>query len=99
MYDANRGPRRSNDWPWRKKWRPSETLAGGIAHDFNNILMPIIGYTDMLTMHMDPSEFKKIGYLKQITVAAGLGQRNWSGQILAFSRQANNDPFALHIGL
>jgi len=96
MYDANRTSTLKR-LALAQKMEAIGTLAGGIAHDFNNILMPIIGYTDMLTMHMDPSEFKKIGYLKQITVAAGRA-KELVGQILAFSRQANNDPFALHIG-
>ena len=32
-----------------KKMETIGTLAGGIAHDFKNILMPIIGYANMIT--------------------------------------------------
>ena len=28
------------------------TLAGGIAHDFNNVLTPIMGYSEIIRLHM-----------------------------------------------
>ena len=30
-------------------------LAGGVAHDFNNLLTAIIGYTDLISEHLEES--------------------------------------------
>ena len=37
-----------------QKMKALGTLAGGIAHDFNNILVPIIGYTELVKMELAP---------------------------------------------
>lgn len=63
------------------------TLAGGIAHDFNNILSGIIGYAELLEMDANEAGLKKI---KQILHAAERA-RNLIKQILAFSRQVEQD--------
>ncbi len=65
------------------------TLAGGIAHDFNNILMAIIGFTELAlsgaekgtTLHEDLTEI----------LVAGNRAKDLVGQILAFSRQSDQD--------
>lgn len=60
-------------------------LAGGIAHDFNNMLMVILGFTDVLSMHKgaDAGQRRYLGEIRKATMrAAGLTQ-----QLLAFSRK------------
>jgi signal transduction histidine kinase/ActR/RegA family two-component response regulator len=60
-------------------------LAGGIAHDFNNMLMVILGFTDVLSMHnsADAGHSRYLGEIRKATLrAAGLTQ-----QLLAFSRK------------
>ncbi len=96
MFDENRTATQ-RQLAMAQKMEAIGTLAGGIAHDFNNILTPIMGYAKLLTREMDPREEKKIGYLKQITVASERA-KELVGQILAFSRQTNHEPFPLSIG-
>ncbi len=60
-------------------------LAGGIAHDFNNLLSPILGYTDMLMMGLDPAD-PRHRKLEQILKAAERS-RDLIRQLLAFSRK------------
>jgi signal transduction histidine kinase/ActR/RegA family two-component response regulator len=65
------------------------TLAGGIAHDFNNALVPIIVNTQMALMAIpDGSSLQPLleGVLK-----AGGHAKNLVSQILAFSRQADQE--------
>lgn len=61
------------------------TLAGGIAHDFNNILMPILGFCELLMKKFDP-EKEGHGYLATIF---GSAQRatDLVSQILLYSRR------------
>ncbi len=60
-------------------------LSGGIAHDFNNMLLPIIGYSDMILGRLDPDD-PSVTELQEIhraaTQAAALTR-----QLLAFSRK------------
>lgn len=60
-------------------------LAGGIAHDFNNMLMPIIGYSEMMLMklHGDDPLRKPIEIIKKGAERAAALTK----QILAFSRK------------
>lgn len=60
-------------------------LSGGIAHDFNNMLLPIIGYSDMILGRLDPSDpsVVELGEIhRAATQAASLTR-----QLLAFSRK------------
>lgn len=60
-------------------------LSGGIAHDFNNMLLPIIGYSDMILLRMaenDPS----VAELREIKRAAERASA-LTRQLLAFSRK------------
>ncbi len=64
------------------------TLAGGIAHDFNNVLTPIMGYSEIIRLHMrqeGDSRKEIIGYLDGILKAARRARRLVE-QILTFSR-------------
>ena len=73
------------------------TLAGGIAHDFNNILVPILGYSEMLLNDApDDSDLKRD--LSQIFNGAKRA-RDLVKQILAFSRQREYDltPIKVHL--
>lgn len=65
------------------------TLAGGIAHDFNNILMPIVGYVDlMIPMTDDRPELKS--HLERVAKGAQRAA-DLVRQILTFSRQLEGE--------
>jgi len=64
------------------------TLAGGIAHDFNNVLTPIMGYSEIIRLHMRQGGDHKdeiITYIEGILKAAKRARRLVE-QILTFSR-------------
>jgi two-component system cell cycle sensor histidine kinase/response regulator CckA len=66
------------------------TLAGGIAHDFNNILTPIMGYSEIMKLHMTReggSRKEIVGYIDGILKAARRARRLVE-QILTFSRSS-----------
>jgi PAS domain S-box-containing protein len=71
-------------------------LAGGIAHDFNNILSAIIGYTE-LAMFNEGAEHCR-AELKQALLAANRA-RDLIKQILAFSRQTDEERMPIRVGL
>ncbi|MBT8372281.1 MAG: response regulator, partial [Deltaproteobacteria bacterium] len=71
------------------------TLAGGIAHDFNNILAAAIGYTEMaLNDNANNSALKS--NLQEV-LKAGHRAKNLVRQILAFSRQADQEVKPLQV--
>jgi len=70
------------------------TLAGGIAHDFNNILMPIIGYAELMLHY--PDDLRTEGNLLQIIKGAERAG-DLIKQILLFSRQVQQEPKPLEI--
>ena len=61
------------------------TLAGGIAHDFNNILLPILGYADMVLETL-PQNSEAWSH-QQAVITAGCRAKDLVQQILAFARQ------------
>ncbi len=64
------------------------TLAGGIAHDFNNVLTPIMGYSEIIRLHMSQNGERNeeiVGYIEGILKAAKRARRLVE-QILTFSR-------------
>lgn len=65
-------------------------LTGGIAHDFNNLLGVIIGYSDILEVHLDPNT----KFYKHALEIRKAGQRaaSLTRQLLAFSRQQVLEP-------
>ncbi len=69
------------------------TLAGGIAHDFNNILGAVLGYAEMARDDC-PTDSLVAQDLDQI-IKAGLRAKDLVKQILAFSRQAENEKIPL----
>ncbi len=71
-------------------------LAGGIAHDFNNILSTMIGYTEVATD--DVLKGSRPWQNLQEVLAAGKRASDMVKQILAFSRQAEQErkPIPLH---
>jgi len=60
-------------------------LAGGIAHDFNNLITAIIGFSDIASAQILPTNPLQ-EYLKEVT-AAGERAADLTRQLLAFSRQ------------
>jgi PAS domain S-box-containing protein len=72
------------------------TLAGGIAHDFNNILSPILGYAEM-ALDAEPGASQLRRDMEQI-MAAGRRAKDLVQQILAFSRQTEQQRRPLRVG-
>jgi len=60
-------------------------LAGGVAHDLNNLLVPILGYGELLMEDFDPEDARRES-VKQI-VSAGYKARDLVRQLLAFGRK------------
>jgi PAS domain S-box-containing protein len=73
------------------------TLAGGIAHDFNNILGAIMGYTEVALM--DAREEDPIRSSLEQVRKATFRARDLIKQILAFSRQAEQEMKSFQLGL
>jgi signal transduction histidine kinase len=62
-------------------------LAGGVAHDLNNLLVPILGYGEILLNDFGPGDNRR-ARLEQILQAV-LRARDLVRQLLAFSRKQN----------
>jgi PAS domain S-box-containing protein len=60
-------------------------LAGGISHDFNNLLTPILGYAELLRLHLAP-ESRELEMIDQIYQAADRAKA-LTQQLLSFSRK------------
>jgi two-component system, cell cycle sensor histidine kinase and response regulator CckA len=60
-------------------------LAGGIAHDFNNMLMPVLGYAEILWDDL-PEGHPHRNAVRQI-IAAAQRARDLTRQLLAFARK------------
>jgi len=71
------------------------TLAGGIAHDFNNILTSIIGYAELSMVDTKKGSLLE-RYLKEVLIA-GDRATDLVKQILAFSRQADQEEKPVHV--
>jgi PAS domain S-box-containing protein len=72
------------------------TLAGGIAHDFNNILAAILGYAE-LSMGSQSLDERLRNNLEQV-IKAGKRARDLVQQILAFSRQSEQERKPVQLG-
>lgn len=72
-----------------QKMQALGTLAGGIAHDFNNMIYAILGFARLAMKQAEPGS-KLASYLEQIQ-SAGLRSSQLVRQILAFSRQADQE--------
>jgi PAS domain S-box-containing protein len=64
-------------------------LAGGVAHDFNNILVPIVGFAEMLKEDIEKSSPSQ-EFVDEILRAA-MRSKDLVNQILAFSRQSEHE--------
>jgi signal transduction histidine kinase/ActR/RegA family two-component response regulator len=71
------------------------SLASGIAHDFNNILLPIIGYAELLMEDLS-KESGQHDMLKRI-LASAVRASDLVKQILTFSRQTEQELHPLKI--
>ena len=65
------------------------TMSGGIAHDFNNILAAIIGFTELVTGHVDHGS-RDAHALERVMEAAIRG-RELVRQMLTFSRKSEHE--------
>ncbi|MCU0572469.1 MAG: response regulator [Syntrophobacteraceae bacterium] len=72
------------------------TLAGGIAHDFNNILGAMIGYAELALMGSPDNP--RLRDNLQMVLTAGERARDLVRQILAFSRQSEEERKPIQIG-
>lgn len=81
--------RLENELSQAKKMETIGTLAGGIAHDFKNILMPIIGYTNIVME--DLKEKGALGSIKDLqkVLTAANRANELVKQILTFSHKAD----------
>lgn len=70
-------------------------LAGGVAHDFNNLLTAIIGYCELATLKLDPSD-PVVDDLFQVHRAAERAA-GLTGQLLAFARKQIVSPQLLNL--
>jgi len=79
-----------------KKIEAIGQLAGGVAHDFNNMLSPIIGYTEILMMDLEPAEpaYRYIGEIKK----AAERSRDLVQKLLAFSRKQTLNLQVVNLG-
>jgi len=73
------------------------TLAGGIAHEFNNILGIILGCTAVAVEEVSKGSIADIN-LKKILKASNRA-KGLIGQILAFSRQKEQEKRPVHVSL
>jgi PAS domain S-box-containing protein len=80
----------------RQRMEALGTLAGGVAHDFNNILMPILINAELALEEkgLSPDSSRK---LEMVLEAAQRG-RELVRQIIAFSRQKDQEKKAIEIG-
>lgn len=60
-------------------------LAGGVAHDLNNLLLPILGYTELILLEMSPGD-PRHEELAEVRHAAERA-RDLTRQLLAFGRK------------
>jgi signal transduction histidine kinase len=60
-------------------------LAGGIAHDFNNMMTAVIGFSDLVLLHLDDAHPVR-HHVEQIK-RAGQRASAMTNQLLAFSRK------------
>jgi PAS domain S-box-containing protein len=78
-----------------QKMEAMGALAGGIAHDFNNILSPILGLSEMAMEELPPGDPVREN-IRGIFRAGERG-RDLVKQILAFSRQSDQETAPLRI--
>ncbi|MFP4378931.1 MAG: ATP-binding protein [Candidatus Sumerlaeia bacterium] len=71
------------------------TLAGGIAHDFNNILSAVLGYADLAFQDTKGNTDARSSISE--VLKAGRRARDLVGQILAFSRQTEQEKRPLRL--
>ncbi len=81
---------RDNELRQAQRMEAVGRLSGGIAHDFNNLLGVIIGYTDILEMHLNEGDPLR----KSVEEIRKTGQRATAltRQLLAFSRRQVLEP-------
>lgn len=69
-------------------------LAGGVAHDLNNLLVPILGYAELIGERWNDEELREMaGRIRESAEKA----RNLVDQLLAFSRRRTIRPTSLDL--
>ena len=71
-------------------------LAGGIAHDFNNAITAIMGYAEMILLHVNQADL--LAYDARQIVRAAEHSARLTHQLLAFSRKQVLQPRCLNLG-
>ena len=86
MYEENR-LRIQRQLLQSQKMEAIGTMAGGIAHDFNNILMPIMGYAELIGAVGTDDQTQRITHYADQILQATRRAKDLVEQILSFSRQ------------
>jgi len=71
------------------------TLAGGIAHDFNNIIQGILGYAEICSMGLPPTDRHR--KMMENIILACYRARDIIRQLLTMSRQNEQERISIHI--
>ncbi len=79
----------------KEKMAALGTLTSGIAHDFNNILGAILGYSELLQMHLKDNK-KLARFSMQIQKAASRGS-HITQKLLSYSRQESFQAESINI--
>lgn len=73
------------------------TLAGGIAHDLNNMLMPIIGFSELVIESVHMGETPDLSMLNDILMSANRA-RETVRRIQSFSRHQTTERRTIRLG-
>ena len=88
---------REEQYQQAQKMETVGRLAGGVAHDFNNMLTAILGYCDLVTDSLEPSDARRAD-IAQIHRAASTAAA-LTKQLLAFSRKEMIEPTMLDLNV
>ena len=96
FHDLSEQKRLESQLQQAQKMEAIGALAGGIAHDFNNILAAITGYIELAMLSDDPQH--RNNELKEALKASSRA-KDLVKQILAFSRQTDEERMPVRVGL
>ncbi|HEV2675349.1 MAG TPA: response regulator [Aliidongia sp.] len=64
-------------------------LTAGIAHDFNNMLAAVLGYLDLIPLHLAAGRYADLGRLVTAATRAAERGAKLTSQLLAFARRSH----------